>query len=170
MRHFQDPAGNVFGYTQDQTKLVAAALKNGWAEITGAWPPREPIEHHVEDKRGRINAAYETAAAKFKSRYPRTEIDGWPEQVRALDMYDADPNADNVLLDVMAVTSGVTRAVMAESIRAARSRYVYAYALLTGLRQRLEGELNALPLDAPDAKAQIAAIDETEFERVNLGG
>jgi hypothetical protein len=137
-------------------------------QIVGSWngqPVIQDVAVSVADLRAkkisRVNQMYEAATSAFKSNYPPTEIEGWQEQVRALDAFDADPTAANPLIDILAEANGRTRAQMAEAIRNARNRFVFAYAKLTGLRQQLESTLLAINVESESAAAQIAAVDET---------
>jgi len=164
----QMPA-DIVGVTDEAFRSFLSQRAQG-AVISGnaeGYPVAHLAISVVEIARGKkriaINGAYEQATAVFKARYPRTEIDGWAEQVRALEAYDANPQAPNVLIDILAQHNGRTRAAMAEDIRAARDRFVFAYAQLTGLRQKLEADLNAISLQAGNAESLIAAIDETQL-------
>lgn len=40
-RYFQN-AGVTYGYDPTQTALIAAAVADGWTEVTGSWPPAAP--------------------------------------------------------------------------------------------------------------------------------
>lgn len=148
------------------TTALWAMLQQAIADETAfvvPWVDSVTNDQRREQKRAAINFTYEQATNIFKDRYPRTEMDGWSEQVRSLDAYDADPAAANTLIDILAQQNGRTRAQMAEAIRMARDRFVYAYAQLTGLRQKLENDLDAIDLNAADASNLVSQINEAQL-------
>lgn len=145
----------------DQGKVITADASNDPIAVDpdDLMTPAELVDKKLK----KINPAYEEAMKLIRSDYPQSEIDGWAEQSTALNEFDAAPSADNILLDELANANGLTRAQMAESIRSKRNAYLMIYGKLTGKRQALRDTLNAIDINAADAKTQIAAIDENEL-------
>ena len=39
MKYYKNPQDQVFGYDEDQTDLITAAINANWTDISNAWPP-----------------------------------------------------------------------------------------------------------------------------------
>jgi len=117
------------------------------------------IGERIALQRHRIDAAYEQAMALIAGAYPRAEVNGWPEQVKAVELFEAAPDAPNPLLEALAQSSQCSLAEMAGRIRGKRESYLVAYGSLTARRHALLQQLREVDPAAADAEQQVAALD-----------
>lgn len=110
-------------------------------------------------QRRRIDAAYEQAMALIEGAYPRGEVSGWPEQVRAVELFEAAPDSPNPLLEALAQASQSSLVEMASRIRGKRESYLVAYGSLTARRHALLQQLREIDPAAADAEQQVTALD-----------
>ncbi len=78
MKYFKNEQnGEVFGYDDDQVELIAVAVTNGLADITGSWPPLPTLEQIqaaqialiTTDYRAAIQADIDYMGATFNADY-----------------------------------------------------------------------------------------------------
>lgn len=104
----------------------------------------------------RINAAYETAVQALTSGYPQNEIASWPKQEAEARAWVANNSASTPWIDGAAAARGVSKAELAAKIIAQADALAPLHGSLTGKRQMLRDQIDAL---GPNASAeQLNAI------------
>ena len=89
--------------------------------------------------------------------YPLSERESWPVQTEEARALESDPAAATPWIDAAAAARGLDRLVLAERIREKDDKYRQVHGLLTGTRQRIEDQIDAV---ADDALA-LSQIDVT---------
>lgn len=109
-----------------------------------------------------INAAAASALALLSASYPAGEVASWPQQTREADALAMVPDTATPLLSAISAARDVPLADLASRVRDKVQAYAIASGQIIGTRQALEDALNAVDLTAPDAEAQLAAIQWRE--------
>ena len=141
-------------------QLLAAPGSLAW--IAGAVAPAPPPDPAAvyEARLALINAAYQQALTDVRNGYPQDEILTWSKQEREARRYLADPAAATAFLDYLAAERGIDKADLVDRIMIKVSAAEETIGTLTGKRQRLEDQLDAI-LDAhrlpPDDPAHLPA-------------
>ncbi len=131
-------------------------------------PPATPAEL-AEITRFEINNAYEQAMLPISSKYPSSEIAGWPRQTAEAEKYRAMAAAnpqppldgDTVnfpVLATLATSRGDTLLNLVVGVEQKTAAYDLVYGALTGKRQALEDTLDAIDLNSTTAVADINNI------------
>lgn len=105
-----------------------------------------------------INADCGAALAALTAAYPDGEVQSWGQQTQEALTLAADASAEAPLLTVIAAARGVPLALLAERVRDKVAAYAVSSGQLIGKRQALEDAVNLIDLAAPDAAAQLEAI------------
>lgn len=125
------------------------------------------LQDFVRQAIAQVNQEYDRAGKLFINAFPEIERLGWDEQIRAVEKFEADPSAENMLLDALALANARTRAEQAASIKANRTRFLSVYAALTSMRQMLQRQIEqAATLPEPQALGAISAVDTSAFMRI----
>lgn len=130
-------------------------LVDAWYALTPPAPPPKALADFKADKNAEINAAFEFAIATIKSGYPADEVASWPKQEAEARAYQADALAVTPLLDALATTRGITKADLVTRIISKADLFANISGQLIGKRQKLEDDLNALPLTATKADVDL---------------
>lgn len=104
----------------------------------------------------RINAAYEAAVNALTAGYPDDEIASWPKQEREARAWAADNAVATPWIDAASQARGITKTVLANLIIAQADALAPLHGALTGKRQKLRDQIDAL--GANPTEAQLAAI------------
>ena len=92
----------------------------------------------------RIDAAYRAAVRALTRDYPEEEVRSWPKQEAEAYAWSVNPEAATPWIDRAAATRGISRAALAEKIRARAAVFTLLHAELTGKRQKLRDAIAAL--------------------------
>lgn len=92
----------------------------------------------------RINAAYEIDIRAITSGYPPHEVDSWTKQEQEARAWAANNAAVTPWLNAAASTRRIPKAVLASKIITKANIFANVHGQLTGKRQRLEDQINAL--------------------------
>jgi len=90
-----------------------------------------------------INAACDAATAEISSKYPRSEMDTWPQQVKEAEAYKAETNASVPMLKTIAKARGITVKDQADRVLTKFQQYADAVGKAVGKRQKLEADIQA---------------------------
>lgn len=107
-------------------------------------------------QRAALIADCEKAIATIRAGYPENEVLSWSKQEAEARALVADSNAATPLLDALAGERGIAKAELAARVIAKADTFAALSGALIGQRQRLEDQLDALPVDA--TPEQVAAI------------
>jgi hypothetical protein len=116
------------------------------AWISGAvvpTPPPDPVAVYVAQL-ALINAAYQDALADVRNGYPPDEILTWDKQEREARAHLVDPAAATPFLDYLAAERGIDKADLVGRIMTKVEAAEATIGKLTGKRQRLEDQLDAI--------------------------
>lgn len=108
------------------------------------------------DRLAAIAADCEQAIAALRAGYPDSEVLSWPKQEAEARAFVADAAAATPLLDALAEARAVPKAELAARVIAKADAFAAISGALIGKRQKLEDQLDALPVDA--TAEQVAAI------------
>lgn len=135
--------------------------------IDGAWvladresgepqdmPEAEALRH---DLRTALNAEYERRMQAIAAGYPPSERESWPVQTSEAAAMLVDPEASTPWIDAAATARGVDRLELANRIVAKDAMYRVISGTLSGVRQRIEDQIDA----AGDDQEALQVIDVT---------
>jgi len=103
----------------------------------------QELEQYKADKLAEINAACDTATGDISSKYPRSEMDTWPQQVREAEAYQADNNVSVPMLETIATAMGITVSDQANRVMQRFTQYADAVGKAVGKRHALEEKIQA---------------------------
>ena len=158
-----DPARSFANPRQDTETVEAPEIPDTiqnpvWSN--GEWT--EDITLLKADKLDEINTACDDATSDISSKYPRSEMDTWPEQVKEAEAYQADNSASVPMLETIANARGITVADQADRVMTRFSQYTAQVGQAVGKRQKLEEQIQTIAADSnlTDAEKidQIQAI------------
>ena len=135
--------------------------------IDGAWvladresgeqqdmPETDALRH---DLRTTLTAEYERRMQAIATGYPPSERESWPVQTEEAKTLLADPTAPTPWIDAAASARGLDRVELAQRIVAKDAQYRVISGTLSGVRQRIEDQIDA----AGDDQTALQAIDVT---------
>jgi hypothetical protein len=130
-----------------------------WLSAGGVPLPTElrPAAEIAAGLRQVLAAEYRRRIQVIAAGYPLSERESWPVQTEEARALEADPAAATPWIDAAALARGLDRLVLADRIRAKDDAYRQVHGLLTGTRQRIEDQIDAV---ADDALA-LSQIDVT---------
>ncbi|MDR0280159.1 MAG: hypothetical protein LBJ37_19980 [Paucimonas sp.] len=95
-----------------------------------------------------LAAEYRRRIQVIAAGYPLSERESWPVQTEEARALEADPEAATPWVDAAALARGLDRLVLAQRIREKDDKYRQVHGLLTGTRQRIEDQIDAVADDA----------------------
>lgn len=107
----------------------------------------------------RVNAAYEDVTARLSLGYPENEQKSWATQVKEADIILAGGAESTPWVDAAAQARGITREVLAASIKQNDTLFRQAHGRLTGLRQALRDQIDSHTETTEESLRAIAEID-----------
>lgn len=122
-----------------------AWLADGGVPIPAELPPAVELAATL---RQALAAEYRRRMQVIAAGYPLSERESWPVQTQEARALEADPAAATPWIDAAALARGLDRLVLAERIRAKDDAYRQVHGLLTGTRQRIEDQIEAVADDA----------------------
>lgn len=128
-----------------------AWLAAGGMPLPAELPPAPEIGAAL---RQALAAEYRRRIQVIAAGYPLSERESWPVQTEEARALESDPAAATPWIDAAAAARGLDRLVLAERIRAKDDAYRQVHGLLTGTRQRIEDQIDAVAVDA-QALSQI---------------
>lgn len=122
-------------------------------------PSTTSAQRLIAAAHARINAAYEAAVSALTSGYPQNEIASWPKQEAEARAWLADNAKPTPWIDSAAATRGVSKTELVLKIIAQADQLAPLHGALTGKRQMLRDQIDAL---GPNATAeQLNAVQWT---------
>ena len=109
-----------------------------------------------------INAECARRTAAVRADTPQDEVQSWGKQEQEARALLADPSAATPLLTAIAAARGVPLPLLAEKVVDKSDAYAIYTGALIGTRQALEDRMAAIDITAPDALAQIDAVQWPE--------
>lgn len=143
---------------------VSPKLINGlWTEAWEVYDlsPEEVSAKHAElvaEKRTALTTEYERRMQAIAVGYPPSERESWPVQTSEAYALLADSTVSTPWIDAAASARGLDRPELAQRIVAKDAQYRVISGTLSGVRQRIEDQIDA----AGDDQAALQAIDVTE--------
>jgi len=92
----------------------------------------------------RINNAYQAAIAAMTAGYPEDEIESWPKQEAEARAWLSDPDIATPWMDGAAAGRGISKSQLAAKIMENIKRFATEHGQLTGKRQKVRDQINAL--------------------------
>ena len=112
----------------------------------------------VAENRTALTTEYERRMQAIAAGYPPSERESWPVQTSEAYALLADPQASTPWIDAAASARGLDRVELAQRIVAKDAQYRVISGTLSGVRQRIEDQIDA----AGDDQAALKAIDVTQ--------
>ena len=163
MPHFQDTTGKLHFLSEDDLENGGLALlPAGCKQIDDPEAVPDTAASFTQIRAAKIdeiNVAAGRALAVLTASYPAGEVSSWGQQIAEAEALVLDPSAPAPLLLAIAEARGIAVADLAARVRAKWSAYAAASGEIIGRRQALEDAIDAVDLAAPDAAAQLAAIE-----------
>lgn len=157
MKYYIDSNNEVFGFDSDGSQ--DAYIRPGMTPITQeqADALRAPAPSaRIALAHGRINSAYEAELRALTADYPQSEIDSWPRQEQEAREKLADPEARVLWIKAASTTRRISVDNLAALIIQKADEFAPVHGAMTGKRQRLRDQINALG-ESP-TQAQLDAI------------
>ena len=128
--------------------------------IAGEVPVQEPLQSQVssDQLRTALTAEYERRMQAIAAGYPPSERESWPVQTAEAYALVADPQASTPWIDAASTARGLDRLELAQRIVAKDAQYRVVSGTLSGVRQRIEDQIDA----AGDDQAALQAVDVTQ--------
>ncbi len=132
----------------------------GWTFVDGVFsqPPRISPQLTADQLRAALNAEYERRMQAIAAGYPPSERESWPVQTSEAYTLQADPQASTPWIDAASTARGLDRLGLAQRIVAKDAQYRVISGTLSGIRQRIEDQIDA----TVDNQAALKAIDVTQ--------
>ena len=132
----------------------------GWTFADGVFsqPPRISPQLTADQLRTALTAEYERRMQTIAAGYPPSERESWPVQTSEAHALLSDPAASTQWIDAAATARGVDRLELANRIVAKDAMYRVISGTLSGVRQRIEDEIDA----AGDDMAALQLINVAE--------
>ena len=149
--------------------LTQSVIRDGCEKADGKWRYRwrvddltpeqkaAKIKELADNLRQELALAYEARMALIATGYPPSERESWPVQTEEAKALLADPMASTPWIDAAASARGLDRLELAQRIVAKDAQYRMYSGTLSGVRQRIEDQIDA----AGDDQAALQAIDVT---------
>ena len=130
----------------------------GWWEagLLGT-PEPQPLQVNPDQLRTSLTAEYERRMQVIAAGYPPSERESWPVQTSEAYALLADPQASTPWIDAASTARGLDRLELTQRIVAKDAQYRVISGTLSGVRQRIEDQIDA----AGDEPVALQAIDVT---------
>lgn len=131
---------------------------SGWGG--GLLSAHEPqtLQVSPDQLRTALNAEYERHMQSIAAGYPPSERESWPVQTSEAYALLVDSTAPTPWIDAASTARGLDRVELAQRIVAKDTQYRVISGTLSGVRQRIEDQIDA----AGDDQAALQAIDVTQ--------
>lgn len=133
-----------------------------WVEkwVAGEMPVQGASQNtpNAHQLRTALTTEYERRMQSIAAGYPPSERESWPVQTSEAYALLADAQASTPWIDAAATARGLDRVELANRIAAKDSQYRVISGTLSGVRQRIEDQIDA----AGDDQAALQAIDVTQ--------
>ena len=116
------------------------------------------LEELLAAKRSALTAEYERRMQAIASGYPPSERESWPVQTEEAKALLADPTAPTPWIDAAATARELDRVELAQRIADKDAQYRVISGTLSGVRQRIEDQIDAAGGD----QAALQVIDVTQ--------
>lgn len=130
---------------------------DGWATGLLQSVAQDTPQVTPDQLRTALTAEYERRMQAIAAGYPPSERESWPVQTAEAYALLADPQASTPWIDAAASARGLDRLELAQRIVAKDAQYRVYIGTLSGVRQRIEDQIDA----ARDDTAALQAIDVT---------
>lgn len=131
--------------------------RGAWVQVPDVelLPQPQPID--PDQLRTALTAEYERRMQAIAAGYPPSERESWPVQTSEAYSLLADLQASTPWIDAASTARGLDRLELAQRIVAKDAQYRVISGTLSGVRQRIEDQIDA----AGDDQAALQAIDVT---------
>lgn len=121
-------------------------------------PPAPDAATLKANQLSKINAAAQADVEPYTQGYPSFEQKTWDRQAAEAAAYAADSSAPTPWCDIAAASRGIDRVEFIGKVAAKTAAFMPLSAKVSGYRQKLEDQLDAIDLTAADAADKIAAV------------
>ena len=153
------PAGAIYDELPAAQEGHTRMWRGSWVQVSNEEVPIEPAPIVTPDQlRTALTTEYERRMQAIAAGYPPSERESWPVQTSEATALIADPQAATPWIDSAATARGVDRLELANRIVAKDAMYRVISGTLSGVRQRIEDEIDA----AGDDMAALQLINVAE--------
>ena len=131
---------------------------SGWGAGLLSTPEPQPLQVSSDQLRAALTTEYERRMQAIAAGYPPSERESWPVQTSEAYALVADPQASTPWIDAASAARGLDRLELARRIIAKDAQYRVVSGTLSGVRQRIEDQIDA----AGDDQAALQVIDVTQ--------
>lgn len=145
MKYYKDQDGNVFAFEADGSQdryIKPDYVPMTQEEFDLSMSP--PESTRIAAAGSRINAAYENAVRQITAGYPESEIKSWDKQEAEARAWLVNKNAPTPWIDAAATSRNLQKDELVQRIIAKAFVFATIHGQLTGHRQRLEDQIDAL--------------------------
>ena len=153
------PAGAPYGDLPKAAKGKAPVWRDGWVLVADEDLPKPVTQSITSDQiRTALTTEYERRMTVIAAGYPPSERESWPVQTEEAKALLADHAALTPWIDAAASARGLDRLELAQRIAAKNAQYRAVSGTLSGIRQRIEDQIDA----AGEDQSALKAINVTE--------
>lgn len=153
------PAGAQYGDLPEAVQGKTPVWRDGWVLIADGDLPKPDQPLVTSDQlRTALTTEYERRMQAIAEGYPPSERESWPVQTSEAYALLADAQASTPWIDAAATARNIDRIELAQRIVTKDAMYRVFSGTLSGVRQRIEDEIDA----AGDDQAALQAIDVTQ--------
>lgn len=170
---FPTPEPDYDAITQGVRTTEPSLTQNGTWELPWevyALDPEEAadnlaraIDSARQSAHARINGEYTQRTAVLASNYPEDEQKSWPVQIQEANTVLSGGAEPTPWIDNAAAARGITRESLANLIKAQDTAYRQYHGALTGTRQALRDQIDAVPDGDP---ASIDALNSIQWPEI----
>lgn len=138
------PAGAQYGDLPKVVQGKTPVWRDGWVLIADEDLPKPDQALVTSDQlRTTLTAEYERRMQAIAAGYPPSERESWPVQTNEAYALLADSTAQTPWIDAAASARGLDRLELAQRIVAKDAQYRVISGTLSGVRQRIEDQIDA---------------------------
>jgi hypothetical protein len=159
MKYYKDSNNQVFAYESDGSQdsyIHGSLIPINEADALAITSPAPTPAQMIAAAIARINSSYDAAIAMMTAGYPAGEISSWGKQEAEARAWTSNNVVPTPWLDAAVMSRGITKADLASRIVSNANVFISNSGSLTGKRQRLCDEINALGINP--TSTQLNAI------------
>ena len=152
------PAGAQYGDLPKPVQGKTPVWRDGWVLVADEDLPKPDQPLVTSDQlQTALTAEYESRMTIISTGYPPSERESWPVQTAEARALLDNPSANTPWIDTAAEARGIDRLVLAQRIVEKDYQYRLISGKLSGIRQRIEDQIDA----AGEDQEKLKMIDVT---------
>lgn len=137
---------------------IVVFVDGKWTKQSKPAEPEPTAGQLKAAKLAQINASYETLAQLVVVGVPPSEVQSWSKQEAEARALQENPDAEAITLRALAEARSIPLDILCKKVIEKADAYSAHIGSITGIRQRLEDQLNVIDLSADNAPKLIEGI------------